>query len=55
MMLTGTMDQRNILREKMLRRTNVLEARVVRGLPVKGQFGAGFPKNSPWMTSIKGP
>lgn len=47
MMLTGTMDQRNILREKMLRRTNVLEARVVRGLPVKGQFGVGFPEEQP--------
>ena len=47
MMLTGTMDQRNILREKMLRRNNVLEARVVRGLPVKGQFGAGFPEEQP--------
>ncbi len=47
MMLTGTMDQRNILREKMLRRTNVLEARVVRGLPVKAQFGVGFPEEQP--------
>ncbi len=47
MMLTGTMDQRNILREKMLRRPNVIEARVIRGQPVKGQFGAGFPEEQP--------
>jgi methyl-accepting chemotaxis protein len=44
MMLTGTMSERNILREKMLRRPNVIEARVVRGSPVKGQFGQGFPE-----------
>src|SRR3569832_1053262 len=44
MMLTGTMDQRNILRQKMLRRNNIKAARVVRGLPVKGQFGQGFPE-----------
>lgn len=47
MMLTGTMDQRNILRQKMLRRNNILEARVVRGLPVKGQFGQGHPEEQP--------
>jgi len=47
MMLTGTMSERNILREKMLRRPNVIEARVVRGLPVKGQFGQGFPEEQP--------
>ena len=47
MMLTGTMDQRTILREKFLRRPNILEARVVRGDPVKGQFGPGFPEEQP--------
>lgn len=47
MMLTGTMDQRNILRQKMLRRNNIIEARVVRGLPVKSQFGQGFPEEQP--------
>jgi methyl-accepting chemotaxis protein len=47
MMLTGTMSERNILREKMLRRPNVIEARVVRGSPVKGQFGQGFPEEQP--------
>lgn len=41
MMLTGTMDQRYILRNKMLAREGVLEARVIRGQPVIGQFGPG--------------
>ncbi len=41
MMLTGTMDQRSILRNKMLARTQVLEARVIRGKPVAAQFGPG--------------
>ncbi|HHM04669.1 MAG TPA: HAMP domain-containing protein [Gammaproteobacteria bacterium] len=44
MMLTGTMSERGILRKKMLRRNHVLEARVVRGMPVKGQFGEGMPE-----------
>lgn len=47
MMLTGTMDQRTILREKFLRRPNVLEARVIRGEPVNEQFGPGFPEEQP--------
>src|SRR3569832_1865816 len=47
MMLTGTMDQRNILRQKMLRRNNIMDARVVRGLPVKDQFSQGFPEEQP--------
>ena len=29
---------------KTVERPNVVEARVVRGLPVKGQFGQGFPE-----------
>ena len=41
MMLTGTMGQREILREKMLNRPGVLEARVIRGQPVIDQFGPG--------------
>ena len=44
MMLTGTMDQRSILRNKMLARKEVTDARVIRGQPVRGQFGAGFPE-----------
>ncbi len=47
MMLTGTMDQRVILQDKMLRRPGVLEARVIRGEPVKQQFGPGFPHEQP--------
>lgn len=42
MMLTGTMEQRTLLRNKILRRQGVIEARVVRGQPVKQQFGPGF-------------
>ena len=47
MMLTGTMDQRSILRNKMLARKEVVEARVVRGQPVIGQFGPGYPDEKP--------
>ncbi len=47
MMLTGTMDQRAILQDKMLRRPGVLEARVIRGEPVKQQFGPGLPHEQP--------
>lgn len=47
MMLTGTMGERAILQEKMLRRPNVLEARVIRGEPVKQQFGPGFEYEQP--------
>lgn len=41
MMLTGTMPERNILREKMLKRPGVIDARVIRGKPVADQFGPG--------------
>lgn len=47
MMLTGTMDQRSILRNKMLARKNILEARVIRGQPVAAQFGPGYPDEAP--------
>lgn len=47
MMLTGTMDQRSILRNKLLARDKVVEARVVRGQPVRGQFGPGYPEEEP--------
>jgi len=47
MMLTGTMDQRTILRNKMLARNGILEARVIRGAPVRGQFGPGYPEEAP--------
>ncbi|MDH5546645.1 MAG: methyl-accepting chemotaxis protein [Gammaproteobacteria bacterium] len=44
MMLTGTMEQRSILREKLLARSQVKEARVVRGEPVSHQYGPGLPE-----------
>jgi methyl-accepting chemotaxis protein len=47
MMLTGTMDERTILRNKMLARKEVVDARVIRGQPVIGQFGTGFPEEQP--------
>jgi len=47
MMLTGTMDQRAILRNKMLARKEVTDARVIRGQPVRGQYGQGFPEEEP--------
>jgi methyl-accepting chemotaxis protein len=43
LMLVGAMDQRAILHNKILNRPGVVEARVNRGDPVKGQFGPGFP------------
>jgi methyl-accepting chemotaxis protein len=47
MMLTGTMDQRSILKKKMQAREGVLEARVIRGQPVIGQFGPGYADEVP--------
>ena len=47
MMLTGTMNQRHILREKLLARSEVIDARVIRGNPVKNQFGDGFVDEQP--------
>lgn len=44
MMLTGTMDQRTVLRNKILRRNGIKNARVIRGTPVKDQFGPGYPE-----------
>ena len=44
MMLTGTMKDRTILRNKMRARREVVEARVIRGQPVIEQFGPGFPE-----------
>ena len=47
MMLTGTMDQRSILRNKMLARKAILEARVIRGQAVITQFGPGYADEAP--------
>jgi methyl-accepting chemotaxis protein len=41
MMLTGTMNQREVLRSKVLDRPGMLDARIIRGQPVAKQFGAG--------------
>jgi methyl-accepting chemotaxis protein len=46
LMLVGAMDQRTILRDKILKRPGVLEARVNRGAPVSGQFGPGLPEGA---------
>jgi len=47
MMLTGTMDQRSILRHKMLARDEIIEARVIRGQPVIAQYGPGYSDEVP--------
>ncbi len=47
LMLTGSMEQRALLRHKLLLRPGVEEARVVRGEPVIQQFGPGFPEERP--------
>lgn len=41
MMLTDTMNQRGILRQKILKQPGIVEARVVRGQPVIAQYGEG--------------
>ncbi len=41
MMLTNTMDQRSILRQKILKQSGIVEARVIRGQPVIDQYGKG--------------
>lgn len=41
LMLTGTMDQRDIVRKKMLARKGVVDARIIRGEAVTKQFGPG--------------
>jgi methyl-accepting chemotaxis protein len=47
MMLTGSMEKRSILRDKMLNRDQVIEARIIRGEPVNKQFGPGFQDELP--------
>src|SRR4030067_300172 len=46
LMLTGTMDQRQIISQKMLAREGVVEARALRGKPVSGQYGPGRPEDA---------
>lgn len=47
MMLTGTMSQREVLRNKILARPGVIDARIVRGEPVTKVFGPGFEHQAP--------
>lgn len=47
MMLTGTMNQREVLRGKVLDRPDVLDARIIRGEPVAKQFGPGDEHEKP--------
>ncbi len=41
MMITGTMDQRALVREKLRDRPGVIDARIIRGRPVTELFGTG--------------
>ncbi|HCL75364.1 methyl-accepting chemotaxis protein [Stutzerimonas nitrititolerans] len=47
MMLTGTMAQREVLRNKILARPGVIDARIVRGEQVSKVFGPGFEHQAP--------
>ncbi|MCF7202402.1 methyl-accepting chemotaxis protein [Pseudomonas sp. JM10B5a] len=47
MMLTGTMAQREVLRNKLLARPGVMDARIIRGEPVAKTFGPGFAYQAP--------
>jgi len=47
LMLTGSMDNREILHKKLLHQKNIIDARVIRGEPVKQQFGPGFATEQP--------
>ena len=47
MMLTGTMAQREVLRNKILARPGVIDARIVRGDMVSKVFGPGFEHQAP--------
>ncbi|UPQ84738.1 methyl-accepting chemotaxis protein [Pseudomonas knackmussii] len=47
MMLTGTMGQREVLRNKILARPGVIDARIVRGEPVTNVFGPGLAHQAP--------
>lgn len=47
MMLTGTMAQREVLRNKILARPGVIDARIVRGDLVNKVFGPGFEHQAP--------
>ncbi len=44
MMLTGTMAQRDVLRNKVLARPGIIDARIIRGSEVAKVFGTGTPE-----------
>jgi methyl-accepting chemotaxis protein len=46
LMISGAMDKREILREKTLKRKDIVEARIFRSKAVKDLFGEGFPHES---------
>ncbi len=47
MMLTGTMAQREVLRNKILARPGVIDARIIRGEEVTKVFGPGYDHQAP--------
>ena len=47
MMLTGTMNNRSITRDKVLERPGVVEARIIRPKAVSDVFGPGYPEEQP--------
>jgi methyl-accepting chemotaxis protein len=47
MMLTGTMAQRDVLRDKVLARPGVIDARIIRGEPIIKTFGVGSAHEAP--------
>mgnify|MGYP006926384793 CR=1 FL=1 len=47
MMLTGTMAQRDVLREKVLSHDDITETRIVRGAAIVDVFGVGNPEQRP--------
>ncbi|GAB4288312.1 MAG: methyl-accepting chemotaxis protein [Thiohalomonadaceae bacterium] len=47
MMLTGTMAQRDVLRNKILSRPGIIDARIVRGEPVTKMYGPGYDHQAP--------
>ncbi|MBA1262575.1 methyl-accepting chemotaxis protein [Stutzerimonas stutzeri] len=47
MMLTGTMAQRDVLRNKILARPGVIDARIIRGESVSSVFGPGYAHQAP--------
>jgi len=47
MMLTGTMAQRSVLRDKILARPGVIDARIIRADGIISVFGAGYDHQAP--------